>query len=170
MSEDPLPEPREPVLRPPTRGANWRLTGLVLGILLALVVVKLAINHPQPNASHASPAAAAVGYIDALRSGSLSSVEAYLAPAERAQAPAELAALKADHMLLVSPVIEGSLGEGRDVTVDLTVEVCYRRESKDPYTCRVLQHEPLGLPSTLQSIQVGKLWYISTVLEPEPLG
>ncbi len=157
------------MLRPPTRGANWRLTGLVLGILLALIVVKLAINHPQPKASHASPAAAAVGYIDALRSDSLSGVQSYLAPAERPQAGAELAALRSDHMLLVSPVIEGSLGDGRDVTVDLTVEVCYRRESKDPYTCRLLQHEPLGLPSTLESVQVGKLWYISTVLRPEPL-
>ncbi|MHB1499765.1 MAG: hypothetical protein ACYCYK_01115 [Candidatus Dormibacteria bacterium] len=163
-------EPGVPVLSPPRRGANWRVTGLAAGVLLVLVLLKVATSHPQPNASHASPAGAAVGYIDALRTANLTQLKAYLSPAERSQAGAELRTLQADHVLLVSPVVDGALGQGRSRTVAVTIEVCYRSRTDRPYSCRLLQHQPLGLPPNLQSVEVGGRWFISTLLEPQPLG
>ena len=159
-----------PVLGPPRRGANWRVTGLAAGILLILVLLRLVTSHPQPRPSHLSPSGAAVGYIDALRSGNLVSLESYLAPAQRQHAGQELAALRADHVLLVSPVVESAVGEGTSMTVAITVEVCYRRRTDRSYTCQLLEHQPLGLPSTLESVEVRGRWYISTLLYPQPLG
>ena len=159
-----------PVLSPPRRGANWRVTGLAAGILLILVLLKLVTSHPQPRPSHLSPTGAAVGYIAALRSHNLASLQSYLAPAERGRAAEELASLRADHVLLVSPVVESAIGEGASMTVAITVEVCYRHRAARSYTCQLIQHEPLGLPSALQSVEVHKRWYISTVLDPEPLA
>ena len=170
MSQDQaVDQQATPMLSPPRRGANWRVTGLAAGILLILVLLKLVTSHPQPRPSHLSPSAAAVGYIDALRSGNLVSLQSYLAPSQRRYAVQELQALRADHVLLVSPVVESAIGEGGSMTVAITVEVCYRRQTNRSYTCQLIQHQPLGLPSALESVRIGGRWYISTLLDPQPL-
>jgi len=158
-----------PTLAPPPRGANWRFTGIAVGALAVLILLKLVTTHPQPSPSHSSPAAAAVGYLAAIRSSNLRELEAYLPPSERDRAGAELRALGADNVLLVSPAVEGAVTQGTSATVNLTVEVCYRLTSRDHYSCQLLQRQPLGLPANLQSIEVAGQWYVSTLLEPQPL-
>ncbi len=162
-------KPALPKLAPPPRGANWRFTGIAVAALAVLILLKLVTTHPQPSASHSTPAAAAVGYLAAVRSANLQQLESYLPPSERDKASAELRTLSADHVVLVSPAVQGAVFQGSSATVNLTVEVCYRRTSADHYSCQLLQRQPLGLPANLQSVEVGGRWYVSTLLEPEPL-
>jgi hypothetical protein len=167
--ELPVEPSQMPYLRPPTPRANWRFTGLALGGLGLLAVLRLVVSHPAPTPSHASPQAAVAGYIKAAASDSQSALEEYLAPAERAKASQMLSSLRQDQVRLVSPAIGPASVQGTTAQVEVALEVCYRSTSKSPYTCELLSHEPLGLSSEIVCQELGGRWYVVTLLAPQPL-
>lgn len=166
----PLEPSQIPVLRGPTPHANWRFTALALAGLAALAVLRLVATHPAPSPSHGSPQGAVAGYLAAVRSGSARQLERFLAPAQRSGAGNMLADLKRDRVRLVSPAIGAVSLQGSSAQVQVALEICYRAGAKDPYTCRLLVHEPLGLASEIVCRRVGGAWYVSTLLDPQPLG
>jgi len=172
MSMAPVPTPPAPLppsLAPPPRGGNWRLTGLAGGLLGLLVVLRLVTSHPVPGPSHQTPQGAIAGYLTALRASDLVGAEGYLAPAVRGQASAMFRALKADQVKLVAPAVGAVVGTGTTVTVEATLEVCYRRSTSVHYTCELLDKQPLGLNSGFQCVYIQGRWYVATLLEPQPL-
>lgn len=166
----PVEPSRVPVLRLPAARANWRFTGLALGALLALALLHLVSSHPAAAASHSSPQGAVAGYLAAATADSAPRLATYLAPAERGRAAQMLAALKRDRVKLVSPSVGPTSVQGRSAQVEVALEVCYRTSNKKPYDCRLLEHEPLGLPAEIQCQFVNGRWYVSTLLEPQPLS
>jgi hypothetical protein len=167
--ELPLQPSQLPVLRPPTPRANWRFTGLALGALGLLAILRLVVSHPEPSPSHLSPQAAVAGYIKAAAGNSQSSLEEYLAPAERAKASQMLSSLRQDRVRLVSPAIGPASVQGTTAQVELALEVCYRASASVPYTCELLSHDPLGLSSEIVCQELGGRWYVVTLLAPQPL-
>jgi hypothetical protein len=167
--ELPVEPSQMPYLRPPTPRANWRFTGLALGGLGLLAVLRLVVSHPAPTPSHASPQAAVAGYIKAAAGDSQSALEEYLAPAERAKASQMLSSLRQDRVRLVSPAIGPASVQGTTAQVELALEVCYRASASVPYTCQLLSHEPLGLSSEIVCQELGGRWYVVTLLAPQPL-
>ena len=163
------PSPVPPRLAPPPRGASWRITGLAAGLLGLLVVLRIATSHPAPEPSHQTPQGAVAGYLTALRKSDLASVESYLAPSVRSQAPAMFRALKADRVDLVSPAVGAAVGTGTTVTVEVTLEICYRPSSTAHYTCELLDKQPLGLSPGFQCVYLKGRWYVTTLVEPQPL-
>ncbi len=167
--ELPVEPSQMPYLRPPTPRANWRFTGLALGGLGLLAVLRLVVSHPAPAPSHASPQAAVAGYLNAAVAGSQAGLESYLAPSDRQGAAAMLSALRADRVRLVSPSIGPTSVEGATAQVEVALEVCYRKSSSAPYTCELLSHEPLGLSSEILCQDLAGRWYVTTLLKPSPL-
>ncbi len=170
MSMEPVPTPpTPPSLAPPPRGGNWRITGLAAGLLGLLVVLRLVTSHPVPGPSQQTPQGAVVGYLTALRTSDLAGAERYLSPTVRSQASAMFRALKADRVKLVAPAVGAVVGTGSTVTVEATLEVCYRSSSSAHYTCELLDKQPLGLNSGFQCVYIKGRWYVATLLEPQPL-
>jgi len=165
----PPPPPLPPSLAPPPRGGNWRITGLAAGLLGLLVVLRLVTSHPVPGPSHQTPQGAVAGYLTALRTTNLSTAEAYLAPTVRDQAAVMFRDLKADRVKLVAPAVGAVVGTGTTVTVEATLEVCYRTSSSAHYTCQLLDKQPLGLSSGFRCVYLKGRWYVATLLEPQPL-
>ncbi len=171
QGERPVVEPsRMPVLRPPTPRANWRFTGLALGGLAVLAVLRLAVSHPSPAPSHLTPAAAVAGYLAATSRASESQLQSYLAPSVRDGAGPMLADLRRDRVRLVSPSIGVASQQGTTAQVEVALEICYRSSAKDPYTCDLLSHAPLGLPTEIGCQLINGRWYVNTLLEPQPLA
>ncbi|MDA8396001.1 MAG: hypothetical protein M0T72_12355 [Candidatus Dormibacteraeota bacterium] len=159
-----------PYLRPPTPRANWRFTGLALGGLGLLALLRLVVSHPAPTPSHVSPQAAVAGYLKAAAASSQAGLESYLAPKERPGAAAMLSALRRDRVRMVSPSIGPTSVEGATAQVEVALEVCYRRTSQAPYTCELLSHDPLGLSSEIVCQELAGRWYVTTLLKPLPLA
>ena len=159
-----------PYLRPPTPRANWRFTGLALGGLGLLALLRLVVSHPAPTPSHVSPQAAVAGYLKAAAASSQTGLESYLAPKERPGAAAMLSALRRDRVRMVSPSIGPTSVEGATAQVEVALEVCYRRTSQAPYTCELLSHDPLGLSSEIVCQELAGRWYVTTLLKPLPLA
>ncbi len=168
--ELPVQPSQMPYLRPPTPRANWRFTGLALGGLGLLAVLRLVVSHPAPAPSHASPQAAVAGYLKAAVAGSQAGLESYLAPRDRRGAAAMLSALRADRVRLVSPSIGPTSVQGATAQVEVALEVCYRKTPGAPYTCELLSHEPLGLSSEILCQDLAGRWYVTTLLKPSPLS
>lgn len=169
--EHPPFEPsRMPILRPPAPRANWRFTGIALAALAALALLHVVTTRPVATASHTSPQGAVAGYLAAAGSGSQSRLAAYLAPAQRSRAGQMLNALRRDRVRLISPAVGPTSVQGRSAQVAVALEVCYRTSASQPYDCKLLEHEPLGLPAEIQCRFVDGRWYVSTLLEPQPLG
>ncbi len=161
-----VPPSRLPVLLPPTRHANWRLTGILLGILLLLVLGRAIVGRADLKGSTASPVGAVSGYLQGLEKQKASEVSAYLAPAERSRTPTMLRELARYHTYFESPVLGGAVVSGSHATVTVSIVVCFKPDPNSHYSCQQLSRAPLNLPDVFSARRIGGRWYVTTVLRP----